>query len=114
MRVACLFVLLASSIAIVYAQPRQSRPFETLLAPPDFIGAEVCAGCHASAYRAWSASHHDSAMLPATPENVVADFNDVAVSFGGVRTRFNRRGNDFFVHTEGADGRFPGALHVWN
>ena len=97
--------LLALSIAIFYAQPGQSRPSEALLTHPDFVGAEVCACCHASAYSAWSTSHHHPAMLPATPENVVADFNDVEVSFGGVRTRFIRRGNNFFVHTEGADSR---------
>lgn len=82
-----------------------SPALDMLLAHPGFVGAEVCAGCHAPAYSAWSTSHHHAAMLPATPENVVADFNDVAVSYGGVRTRFIRRGDEFFIHTDGPDGQ---------
>jgi predicted CXXCH cytochrome family protein len=44
-------------------------------------------------------------MLPATADNVRGDFADATLTKDGVETRFSRRGNDYFVHTDGAGGQ---------
>ena len=63
-----------------------------------------CEACHAREHRAWQGSHHDLAMQVATEETVLGDFSDVEVEFHGITSRFFRRDDGFFVHTEGPDG----------
>ena len=43
-------------------------------------------------------------MQVATPETVLGDFDDDAFTHHGVISRFFRRGDRFFVNTEGPDG----------
>jgi tetratricopeptide (TPR) repeat protein len=81
-------------------------------APPDalqratFVGRAACLECHADEYHRWEGSHHDHAMELATAESVRADFNDVVFERLGVTTRFFKRGDEFWVNTEGPDGEF--------
>jgi tetratricopeptide (TPR) repeat protein len=72
-----------------------------------FVGAQVCGSCHQQEFKSWTGSHHQLAMQPANPANVLGDFNDATLGQGGVRSRFFRRGGRFFVNTGGPDG----ALH---
>ncbi len=69
-----------------------------------FVGTEVCTECHADETEAWRGSHHDLAMQHATPQTVLGDFDDATFTAYGVTSRFFRRGDAFFVHTEDADG----------
>ncbi len=85
------------------ATPRQERGAgETGIA---YVDEATCAECHAPQHRAWSGSHHDLAMQPATPETVLGDFDGARFTHGGVTSRFFVRDGRFFVNTEGADGR---------
>jgi predicted CXXCH cytochrome family protein len=70
----------------------------------EYVGRSSCAECHVEAVRAWQGSHHDLAMQPATAETVLGDFDDAAFEHRGVRSRFYRRDDGFFVETEGPDG----------
>ena len=69
-----------------------------------FVGAAACAGCHAAETQAWRGSQHDQAMQEATSTTVLGDFADVSVTHYGVTSRFYRKGDGFFVTTEGPDG----------
>jgi len=69
-----------------------------------YVGSEKCQSCHAQAYEAWQGSHHYQAMLPATAENVVGDFSGRTFQYGGVSSRFYRRGERYFVTTDNAEG----------
>ena len=64
-----------------------------------------CEACHAEEYRAWTGSHHDLAMQPATEETVLGDFEDALVERYGVTTRFFRENGAYQVETEGPDGK---------
>jgi len=64
----------------------------------DYVGAQVCAGCHEAQAKAWAGSHHAKSMAPPSAANVLGDFS-------GADPRFFRRGADFFVRAEGADGK---------
>mgnify|MGYP003868302225 CR=1 FL=1 len=75
--------------------------------PPGYVGGAQCAGCHAEAARRHAGSHHDFAMQPATPQTVLGDFADGRFTNNSITSTFTRRGDDFFVRTDGPDG----ALH---
>lgn len=69
-----------------------------------YVDEAACAACHEAEHRAWTGSHHDLAMQPATPETVLGDFGDATFSRFGVTSRFFAREGRFFVNTEDADG----------
>src|SRR5262244_1101008 len=69
-----------------------------------YVGAQVCARCHAQEHERWRGSHHELAMQPATEGSVAADFNDRRFTYAGVTSSFSRRDGRFVVRTDGPDG----------
>ncbi len=69
-----------------------------------YVGAESCRACHADAYTDWTKSDHHKAMLPATAENVAGDFDDVTFEHRGHTWRFFRKGEEYWVNAEDAQG----------
>lgn len=82
--------------------PRQSPA--TDVSGVAYVGDTDCAECHRPEFEAWIGSHHDLAMQKATSEAVLGDFDDATFVHRGVTSRFFRRGERFFVNTEGPDG----------
>jgi tetratricopeptide (TPR) repeat protein len=82
---------------------RVARPSSTPVA--SFIGAAKCATCHVRESNLWRASHHQAAMLVATPASVLGDFNNVNFTNDSVTSTFFRQGPRFMVRTDGPDGR---------
>ncbi len=39
-----------------------------------YVGAAICAKCHAGEYREWSQARHAKMLQPATPSSVKGDF----------------------------------------
>jgi len=70
-----------------------------------FAGSQKCMDCHKTEYDKWQNSHHDRAMDIASDDTVLGDFSNVTVEFHGVNTRFYRRDDKFFTHTQGPDGK---------
>ena len=93
----CWLLLFAAAFAQDQGQPAEAT----------FVGAEACAGCHATQTKSWTQSHHALAMQKATPATVLGDFNNATLTHHGVTTTFSRNGDTFMVRTEGPDG----ALH---
>ncbi len=71
----------------------------------EFVGSDRCRSCHAPESDAWSRSHHKAAMADATPQTVLGSFADATFDYSGIRSRFFKRADKFYVHTDGADGR---------
>ena len=69
-----------------------------------FIDDTECGSCHRDEYDAWTNSHHDLAMQPATPDTVLGAFDDTAFTHFGVTSLFFTRDDKYFVSTEGPDG----------
>ncbi len=69
-----------------------------------YVGRNTCAECHAPQVEEWTGSDHDLAMQVATPETVLANFDDQQFTYQGVTSRMFRRGDKFFIHTEGPTG----------
>lgn len=85
----------------------ETPPISTSLIPDeDFLGDKACAECHKTEYSAWKNSHHDKAMQLPTDTTVLANFNDVVFKNQGVTSRFFKRDLDFYVNTEGRDGKY--------
>ncbi len=72
----------------------------------NFVGREKCKSCHEAAFESWLGSDHDKAMDVANEVTVLGDFNDVVFTSKGMTSRFFRRGEKFFVNTEGPNGEF--------
>lgn len=79
---------------------------EPLVAGTDaYTGSAACAQCHQEQYRLWQGSHHDQAMQHASPDTVLGNFNDQRVTYHGRETRFYRKGDAYWVRTDGSDGQ---------
>jgi predicted CXXCH cytochrome family protein len=73
----------------------------------EFIGANTCASCHADETASWKSSQHALAMQDATPGTVLGQFDSTRFTSDGITWTFFRRGDRYFVNTDGEDG----ALH---
>jgi Flp pilus assembly protein TadD len=74
-------------------------------APATFVGSETCAGCHQKEAQLWQGSQHKHAMDHATDKSVLGDFANATFDYYGVKSRFFRKGDKFYVKTDGADGK---------
>ena len=74
-------------------------------AAPSYIGRQACTTCHAKEAEAWRGSHHDLAMQEPTDKTVLGDFGGTQFSHRGVVSSFFKRGDTFYVNTDGPDGK---------
>lgn len=74
-------------------------------AADSFVGREVCASCHRAESESWLGSDHDLAMQEATESSILGDFNNASITHHGVTSTFSRRGERYFVNTDGPDGK---------
>lgn len=70
-----------------------------------FLGDQKCKECHKSEFKDWHGSDHDKAMMKADSISVSANFNNATFVSQGVTSRFFKKGTDFYVNTEGPDGK---------
>lgn len=90
-----------ATVALLLVQPDGTAA----AAEPGYVGAPVCAGCHAKEVDAWRGSHHDLAMQEPTDKTVLGDFKGTKFSHKGVVSTFFKRGDVFYVNTDGPDGK---------
>ena len=93
-------VVFVALVCMAVSLPRTALADE----PASFVGAQICAGCHAAQAERWTGSHHAQAMQPATAATVRGDFANATLDHFGVATSFSRLGDKFLVHTDGPDG----------
>ncbi|MFT7465216.1 MAG: Flp pilus assembly protein TadD [Pseudohongiellaceae bacterium] len=70
-----------------------------------FVGRSACVECHQEQAELYAGSHHDLAMAPASDQTVLGDFASASFTHFGLTSRFFRRGEQFWVNTEGPDGQ---------
>ncbi len=71
-------------------------------AQPEFVSSDACRSCHQQEYDSWHASYHRTMTRPATPENVIGNFEDQVLVSRGFEYRLSREGDAFWV-----DGPLP-------
>lgn len=69
-----------------------------------YLSSNQCENCHKEQYQAWQGSHHDMAMKHARPNTVLANFNNASLTFNNKQNKFFRKGDEYWVNIEGADG----------
>ena len=69
-----------------------------------FVGRQDCASCHEREDSLWQGSHHDLAMDRADESTVLGDFDNATHDYYGVTSTFYRKGDEFFVRTDGPSG----------
>lgn len=71
-----------------------------------FLGDESCKSCHLKEFKSWEGSHHDKAMQTVSDSSILGDFNNIKFKSQGVTSHFFKKGDDYFVNTEGPDGNY--------
>jgi Tfp pilus assembly protein PilF len=92
----------------VYLLKASFTPLHTVPGQKDdntFMGSSSCAACHSREYEGWKGSHHDNAMDTASDKTVLGDFNNALFTNNGVTSRFYKKGERFFVYTQGEEGK---------
>jgi Flp pilus assembly protein TadD len=97
--------LIALAGAVILWLPPPGQGTATTPAPLAYLGVRSCEECHAEETRRWRGSQHDLAMQEASEKTVLGDFDDARFTYGGVTSRFYRKGGKHFVRTDGPDGR---------
>ena len=99
-------VVLKFQESVLGVQPAATAPaLRSSAEPVSYVGNDTCLSCHAEQARDWSTSHHAQAMALATNANVRGAFDGRQVKHAGVTSRFFKRGDQFFVNTDGATGK---------
>lgn len=70
-----------------------------------YVGDESCRKCHKTEFHEWKKSDHYMSMLPPNDSTVKGDFNNATFTADGVTSRFFKKGNKFYINTEGSDGK---------
>jgi hypothetical protein len=81
-----LWILLASAAAPLLAATA-----------PAYVGAAVCAKCHAEAQRTWAASRHSKMVQPATSASVKGDFSRAQVELRGSTYRLREKAGAYYI-----------------
>jgi cytochrome c553 len=107
---AAIVVLTVAGLAFLYTG--KPAPTTASVAGPqaaplkaDYLGSETCAGCHKAEFSAWQASQHAKAMQHAEAKTVLGDFNNASFTYNGIESEFFRKGDAYFVRTDGPDGK---------
>ena len=95
--------LLAPKFGNQGSPPKQDRTASSEASA--FVPNQTCAECHQQQFDDWTGSDHDLAMQPAAEQAVLGDFNDATFRHFDQTTRFFKKGDQFFVNTEGPDGK---------
>jgi len=103
--VAWLCLASSSATAAAPSTPVVASQSPAAAAMPDYVGAKTCVQCHKTQVDAWKGSHHEQAMQHASAGSVLGDFSNVRYARNGVTTTFSRRGERFYVNTDGPDGK---------
>ncbi|MGF1759854.1 tetratricopeptide repeat protein [Photobacterium sagamiensis] len=97
-----LLVLLFSSLQATAAESNTNA----ITSEASFVGTDACIDCHQNEYIEWQDSDHDMAMRHADEESVLGNFNDASLESKGQTNRFFKKGDEYWVNIQDADGEF--------
>jgi tetratricopeptide (TPR) repeat protein len=88
-----------------YLRSKSAGSAEKAASAASYVGQDRCAECHADEAKAWRGSHHAQAMQVAKDSSVLGNFDDAHFAKDGVRSRFFKSDNKFYVNTEGPEDK---------
>ncbi|MEZ6135719.1 MAG: HEAT repeat domain-containing protein [Pirellulaceae bacterium] len=98
----CLFIILILAWTGCSFSGNNSQPID--ISGAVYVGADKCVTCHRAEAEKYAGSHHDRAMQIATEATVLGNFKDASIEHHGIVSRFFRKGDKYYVNTEGPDG----------
>ncbi|MFN0111590.1 MAG: multiheme c-type cytochrome [Blastocatellia bacterium] len=103
-------VLTAAAAFAVAALVFASQPTYTGIrvgkADADYLDSQKCLACHSDHFASWRQTHHSRMTQEAKPETVQGDFTrDNSFEYLGVKAKMERRGDQFTMTLNFADGR---------
>ena len=75
-----------------------NRPIE--VPSHGYVGSDACRSCRTHHHKTWHASYHRTMTQVPTPENVVADFNNVTLQTHGKTYQLTKDGDLFFAEMD--------------
>src|SRR5262245_56327984 len=86
-------------------RPERSIADRPIQIPADgYVSSDSCQACHPSQYASWHGSYHRTMTQLATPESVVASFDNVEVTqVPGHAMRLERRGRELWAELDEPD-----------
>ena len=78
--IGALYAVAMEKIALPVAA-KQMPVTNAMLKGSTFVGGQTCKECHAKEFEAWSQTWHAKMLRKITPDIVVADFNDVELTY---------------------------------
>ena len=108
MRMAALVCVTGASLGVAsFAESHWDTPiaekdiaFRPVQSPKhNYVTSDTCKACHPGQYESWHRSYHRTMTQPATPENVIGNFNNVSVQAYGETYLLTREGDRFFADT---------------
>lgn len=98
-------LLLVGAVLWTHGATARERSHSPHAPHAQYVGATTCATCHKAEAEKWSGSDHALAMQPMNEQTVLGNFDDARVTYAGVTSTFYKRDGQFFVRTDGPDGR---------
>lgn len=62
-----------------------------------YVGSDACRSCHETHHASWHATYHRTMTQPATPQTVLASFDNVRLEVEGMEAYLLRKGDEFWV-----------------
>ena len=85
------------------AEPGSAAGAYSNVRPEDYVGPEMCGGCHDERYQQWQGNlHRRMNRLVTEPGAVLGDFSNASVEYAGGVARFERVGDGYFMTFERA------------
>ena len=94
-------MLLSVALGLSAHEVRQERPLKDV----SYVGSAACKGCHPDHTASWYRTFHRTMTQVATSASVLGNFDNAALTFDGVTSKFRRDGNHFIIETLDATGK---------
>lgn len=76
---------MASRNTLIAANPSKGRP-------DGYVSSSECRACHPQQYESWHQTYHRTMTQVAGPDSIVADFNNINLTFEGESYHLEKRG----------------------
>jgi predicted CXXCH cytochrome family protein len=96
---ACLAVSFAAFVLLLVALPARGYPQK------GYVGAQICAKCHAEIHRKWANSLHNKMMQPATEQTVEGDFAQGKIVLRGSVYLLRHQDGKYFITESDSTGK---------
>jgi predicted CXXCH cytochrome family protein len=97
----------------VRARAKLLASIPTAIPADRYVSSDKCQACHPGEYATWHRSFHRTMTQVASPQSVLADFENVTLEVEGEPVHLERRGDEFWADMVDPDWKHDQALAEW-